>query len=162
MDSKTSWLVSQEVSDIWRATTPHPLYISDTFSQREFTAALQHLKPGKALGPDSICLELIIHAGAALKSWLCDFLSCSWSPDYVTSCLCQLKIPKIWRRALVVMIPKPMKPMRDPKSYRLISLLCVLYKIHKRLIYTSFEPLIDPSLKSSLKSRLDFDVRSQL
>ena len=42
---------------------------------REFAAALQHLKPGKALGPDSICSELILHAGAALKSWLCDFLS---------------------------------------------------------------------------------------
>ena len=36
---------------------------------------LQHLKPGKAPGADSICPELIFHAGAALKSWLCDFLS---------------------------------------------------------------------------------------
>ena len=40
--------------------------ISDNFSQREFAAALQHLKPGKALGPDSICSELILHSGAAL------------------------------------------------------------------------------------------------
>ena len=48
--------------------------IFDTFSQKEFTAALQHLKPGKALGPDFIFPELIIHARAALKSWLCDFL----------------------------------------------------------------------------------------
>ena len=59
-------LVSQEVSDLWRATTPDPVNISDTFSQREFTAALQHLKTGKAPGLDSICPELIIHAGAAL------------------------------------------------------------------------------------------------
>ena len=29
--------------------------ISDTFSQREFIAALEHLKPGKALGPDYVC-----------------------------------------------------------------------------------------------------------
>ena len=46
----------------------HPVNISYTFSQREFTAALQHLKPGKASGPDSIGPELILHAGAALKS----------------------------------------------------------------------------------------------
>ena len=104
------------MSDLWRATTPDTVNISDKFSQREFTAALQHLKPDKAPGPDFICSELILIAGAALKSWLRDFLS---------SCLHRLKIPKIWRRVLVIAIPKSMKPMRDPKSYQLISLLCV-------------------------------------
>ena len=136
-NSKSSRLVSQEVSDFWRATTPNAVNISDNFSQREFTAALQHLKPGKAPGPDSICPELILHAGAALKSWLRDFLS---------SCLRRLKIPKIWRRALVIAIPKPGKPVGDPKSYRPISLLCVLYEILERLIYARVEPLIDPLL----------------
>ena len=75
VDHKSSRLVFQEVSDLWRAITPDPKNISDTFSHREFTAALQHLKPSKALGPDSICPELLLHAGAALKSWLHDFLS---------------------------------------------------------------------------------------
>ena len=134
---KSSRLVFQEVSDLWRATTPDAVNISDNFSQREFAVALQHLKPGKAPGPDSICPELILHAGAALKSWLRDFLS---------SCLCRLKIPKIWRRALVVAIPKPAKPVGDPKNYRPISLLCVPYKILERLIYACIEPLIDPLL----------------
>ena len=137
VDRKSSRLVFQEVSDLWRATTPDAVNISETFSQREFAAALQHLKPGKAPGPDSIFPELIIHAGAALKSWLRDFIS---------SCLRRLKIPKIWRRALVVAIPKPGKPVGDPKSYRPISLLCVLYKILERLIYARIEPLIDALL----------------
>ena len=137
VDCKSSRLVFQDVSDHWRATTPDTVNICDNFSQREFAAALQHLKPGKAPGPDSICPELILHVGAALKSWLRDFLS---------SCLCRLKIPKIWRRALVVAIPKPAKPMGDPKSYRPISLLCVPYKILERLIYAHIEPLIDPLL----------------
>ena len=75
VDRKSSRLVSQEVSDLWRTTTPDAVNISDNFSQREFAAALQHLKPGKAPGPNSICPELIIHAGAALKSWLRDFHS---------------------------------------------------------------------------------------
>ena len=125
------------MSDLWRATTPDAVNISDSFSQREFAATLQHLKPGKAPGPDSICPEFILHAGAALKSWLRDFLS---------SCLRRLKIPKIWRRALVVAIPKPGKPVGDPKSYRPISLLCVPYKIIERLIYARVKPLIDPLL----------------
>ena len=68
VDCKSSRLVSQEVSDLWRATTPDPVNIFDTFSQRKFTAALQHLKSGKVSGPDSICQELLIHVGAAFKS----------------------------------------------------------------------------------------------
>ena len=68
IDCKSSRLVFQEVSDLWRTTTPDAVNISDNFSQREFAAALQRLKPGKASGPDSICSELILHAEAALKS----------------------------------------------------------------------------------------------
>ena len=108
VDRKSSQLVYQEVSDLWRVTAPDAVNISDNFSHREFTAALQHLKPGKAPGSDSICSELILHAGAGLKSWLHDFLF---------SCLVRLKTPKIWRRTLVVAITKPIKPVGDPKSY---------------------------------------------
>ena len=126
--------LSQEASDRWRATSPDAINISDYFLQNEFAAALQHLKPGKAPGPDSIYSELKLHAGAALKSWLRDFLS---------SCLRRLKISKIWRRALVVAIPKPVKPVGNPKSYRPISLLCVPYKILERLIYARVKPLIE-------------------
>ena len=125
------------MSDLWRATTLDAVNIFDNFSQREFAAALQHLKPGKASGPDSICSELIFHAGAALKRWLRDFLP---------FCLRRFKISKIWRRVLAVAIPKPAKPVGDPKSYRPISLLCVPYKILERLIYARIEPLVDPLL----------------
>ena len=129
--------VSQEISDLWRTTTPDAVNISNNFSQREFAAALQHLKPCKAPGPNSICSELILHPGAALKSWLRDFIS---------SCLRRLKIFKIWRRALVIAIPKPAKSVGHPKSYRPISLLCIPYKILERLIYARIEPLVDPLL----------------
>ena len=76
-------LISQEVSGFCRATTSSLVNISGNFKSREFTVALQHLKPGKAPGFDSICPELKLHAAAALKSWLCGFLS---------SCLRRLKI----------------------------------------------------------------------
>ena len=119
VDHKSSRLVFQEVSDLWRATTPDAVNISDSFLQREFAAALQHLKPGKAPGPDSICPELILHAGAALKSWLRDFIS---------SCLRRLKIPKIWRRALNCgRDPKTRKARGGPKELSTdISALCPL------------------------------------
>ena len=81
--------------------------------------------------------EFILHARSALKSWFCDFIS---------SCMHQLKIRKNWRRALVVAIPKPEKPLGDPKSYRSISLLCVPFKILERLIYAHVKIIIDPLL----------------
>ena len=71
------------------------------------------------------------------ESWFCHFLN---------SCMRQLKFPKIWRRALVVAIPKPEKPLGDPKSYRPISLLCVPFKILERLIYARVETITDPLL----------------
>ena len=83
---------------------------------------------------DSIFLEFILHAGSALKSWFCDFLS---------SCMLQLKIPKIWRRAQVVAILTPENPLKDAKSYRPISLLCVPFEILERLIYARVETIID-------------------
>ena len=135
IDRKSSRLVSQEVSNLWRASTTSAVNVCGSFTPSEFAAALKHLKPEKAPGPDSICP--LLHAGAALKSCLCDFLS---------SCLHHLKIPKIWRRALVVAIPIPLKPVEDPKSYRPVSLLCVPYKILERLIYTRIEPIVDPLL----------------
>ena len=58
----------------------------------------------------------------------------------------QLKLPKIWRRALVVAIPKPMKPPGEAKSYRPIALLCVTFKIMGRLIYARIKPIVDPLL----------------
>ena len=137
IDRESSQLISQEVSDLWRATSTSSVNISDSFTSREFAAALKHLKPGKTPGRDSTFPELITHAGAALKSWLCDFLS---------SCLRRLKIPKVWRRALVVAIPKLKKPTEDPKNYRPISLLCVPYKILERLIHARVELIVDPLL----------------
>ena len=116
------------MSNFWRPTTQHlTQWISlENFSQREFTAALQHLKLGKALGPVSICPEL------------------PWSPGYVTSFLSASANSKFLRRALLVTILKLMKSVGVPKSYRPISLLCV--KILKRLIYACVTPIIDPLL----------------
>ena len=41
VDRKSSSIVLQEMSDLWRAATPDPVNASDTFSQRKFTAALE-------------------------------------------------------------------------------------------------------------------------
>ena len=92
-------------------------------------------KPRESPGVDSIFPEFILHAGSDLKSWVWDFL---------TSCMHQLKIPRIWRRrALIAVILKLEKALRDPKNYCTTSLLRVPFKILERLIYARVEPIID-------------------
>ena len=58
----------------------------------------------------------------------------------------QLKIPNIWRRALIVAIPKSEKSLGDTNSCHPISLLCVPFKIIERLIYARVDPIIGPLL----------------
>jgi len=105
-DRESTRLVNKQLSDLWKIPTPESHSISEPFRPEELAAALRHLKSGKSPGLDSIFPEFILHAGSAFKSWFCDFL---------TSCMREHKIPKIWRRALLVAIPKPEKPL-GPKE----------------------------------------------
>ena len=136
-DSEPTRLINKQLSDLWKIPTPEDHSISEPFRPEELAAALRRLKPGKPPGLDSIFPEFILHARSDLKSWFCGFLN---------SCMRQLKIPKIWRRALVLATPKPEKPLGDPKSYHPISPLCVPFKILETLIYARVETIIDPLL----------------
>jgi len=95
-------LVNKELSDLWKIQIPE--IISEPFRLEELAAAL---KPGKSPGLDFISPEFILHAGSALKSWFCDFLTC---------CMRQFKIPKIWRRALIFAIPSTRKATGGSKE----------------------------------------------
>ena len=101
-------VLSMEDSNTWGHS------ISELFRPEELAAVFRRLKPRKSPGLDYIFLEFIHHAGSTLKSWFCDLL---------TSCMCrQLKIPKIWRRALIVAIPKPVKPLGTQRA--IVPYLC--------------------------------------
>ena len=76
-DRKLNRFVKQEMSELWKMITPSDNSLTEDFALNEFAAALQKVKPGKALGPDHICPELIFHAGHVIKSWLYAFLSFS-------------------------------------------------------------------------------------
>jgi len=98
-------LINKELSDLWKVPTTEGNSISGPFAPEDPAAALRCLKSGKSPGMDSIFPEFIFNAGSALKSWFCDFL---------TSCMCQVKIPKTWRRPVIVAIPKAVEPIVDP------------------------------------------------
>ena len=140
-ESQTSRLATKVLSDLWKIPTPEGHSTSEPFRPEELADALGRLKPRKSPGMDSIFPEFILQTESALKSWFCHFF---------ISCMRQLKIPKIWRRALIVANPKPEKPFGggDPRSYRPILLLCVPFKILERLIYAPVDAIIDPLLRA--------------
>jgi len=141
---------------VWGANPPG-IYL--TLLGQRVCCRFQPPEAGKVPGSGFHFPEFTLYAGPALKSWFCDFLN---------SCMHQIKIPKIWREALIqtrklsqpqapegiskllwperVAVPKPEKSLGDSKSYRPTSLLCVLFKILERLIYARVETIIDPLL----------------
>ena len=127
---------SREVTSLSRAATADANLSSD-FTVEELEAAIKKLKSGKAPGRDNIHPEFVIHQSAKTTAWLCSFF---------TSCYRRSKLPKTWRRATVVALPKPNTPAQDPKSYRPISLLCVPFKILERLIHSRIDHVVDPKL----------------
>jgi hypothetical protein len=51
-------------------------------------------------------------------------------------------VPENWKKAQVLMIPKPGKPKHEASSYRPISLLPVLSKLFEKLLLLRLEPII--------------------
>ena len=129
-------LTSHEASALSRAASVNA-NLSGEFTPTELRDAISKLKQGKAPGPDNIHPEFVIHQSERTSTWLCAFLS---------ACLQKSKLPRTWRRAVVIALLKPNKPPEDPKSYRPISLLCVPLKILERMINSRIEPVVDPQL----------------
>jgi len=135
-DRDFSLQVKKDVAEL-RKCNREDMVTTSPFTMEEMTEALKKLTAGKAPGPDNIHPEFLLHAGEAATEWIRNFMSHSMD---------RCKIPKIWRRATVIALPKPNKPRDDPKSYRPISLLCVPYKLLERLIHGRINPIIDPQL----------------
>ena len=106
-------------------------------STEDIKTALKCIKPNKAAGVDKIHPEFILHQGDKANEWLRVFLSV---------CLRTSKIPKIWRWAKIITLPKLNKPLDDPKGYHPVSLLCVPYKFMERLRHARIDQVIDPKL----------------
>ena len=109
----------------------------DPFSIEELEEALEHAKPGKASGLDGITTEMIQQFGPLARSWVLNLFN-----NCVESCT----IPKLWRRARVIALLKPGKDPNNSKSYRPISLLCILFKVYERMILGRITPVIEEHL----------------
>jgi len=111
--------------------------LMNDFIEEEVHLALKNVKNGKAAGVDGILPEFIKNLGPRSRFWLARFF---------TSVANKGTLPKAWREAKVVAILKPNKPGNDPRNYRPISLLSVVYKLFERLLLRRMSPLLDRTI----------------
>ena len=109
----------------------------DAFSNQDMEEALALLKTGKAAGLDNITTEMIQHFGTTTRKWVLGLIN---------KCAETETIPRTWRRAKVVALLKPGKDPNNKKSYRPISLLCILYKLYERMIMARISPAVEEQL----------------
>ena len=108
--------------------------IPEPFEAAELEKVLQGLKCGKAAGYDNIFPEFMKNLGPRALTWLTQFY---------TRIIQTNLIPKKWRTAKVIAIPKPGKDHKLPASYRPISLLSVPFKIMECLILQRISPGVE-------------------
>lgn len=111
------------------------------FNVADIEMALSLLKNGKAAGVDRVLPEFIKHLGPKGKLWLTNLFS--YVKNTTTS-------PKVWREAKVIALLKPGKSGNDPKSYRPISLLSVVYKLFERVLLARIQMKIEVTLPKEL------------
>ena len=118
--------------------SPHSyVNLCEEVSNTEMTQSIHNMKCGKAPGPDNIHPEFIKNLGSSDLKWLAAFFSI---------CMRLNLLPKIWRKANIIAMLKPSKDAKVPKSYRLISLLCVPFKNLERMILSRITPYAEKCL----------------
>lgn len=103
-------------------------------SLREIRNVCNHLNTKKTPGYDLITNKIIkeLPKKALLKLQY-----------IINACFKTKYVPRHWKIAEVIVIPKPGKPTSDVSSYRPISLLPTLSKVFERLFLTRLNKIID-------------------
>lgn len=95
------------------------------FSPEELWRAIGKIKPGKAPGPDGVSPEVTRAV-------------CLHFPDrclkMFNDCLTRGEFPKSWRRAVLMVIPKPKKERSSPQTYRPICLINTMGKVMEHMV----------------------------
>ena len=95
------------------------------FSRAELERELGRLQAKKAPGPDDLTNEMLRQLGPAARTALLVLINSSWLTG---------EVPRQWRAAKVVPIPKTGKDKKLVSSYRPIALTSHLGKLAERLI----------------------------
>ena len=105
--------------------------------------AIKNSKASKALGPDKMSNLHLKHLGPFGINYLTKIFNLSVSSS---------QIPAIWKKSLIVPLPKPGKDHSESTSYRPVSLLCPAIKILERLILPTLDEHLEvPSFQHGFR-----------
>ena len=104
------------------------------FSSQEMMDQLRRMKAKKAPGMDGVCTEHLLHLGPLAQDALLRLFNMSWH---------SAEVPSIWRRAVIIPIPKVGKDPQDVSSYRPISLTSHIAKLLERMVAARVTHLLD-------------------
>ena len=104
------------------------------FSSQEMLDQLRRMKAKKTPGMDGVCTEHLLHLGPLAQDALLRLFNMSWH---------SAEVPSIWRRAVIIPIPKAGKDPQDVSSYRPISLTSHIAKLLERMVATRVTHLLD-------------------
>ncbi|GFV30126.1 probable RNA-directed DNA polymerase from transposon BS [Trichonephila clavipes] len=115
---------SKNTEDVqnWRKSVA--LLRKEILTAKQLREAVGHIRCAKSPGPDNYHPEYLKHLGCNALSVLSTLYNHSW----------KYGVPAIWKKAIVVPIPKKNKPLDDLCSYRPISLTSILSKVMERMI----------------------------
>lgn len=103
------------------------------FTPREIKNIINKLKTRKAPGLDSITAKILQEAPKKALVML----------TYIFNGILRLRyFPKAWKRAKIIVIPKPGKALEEPESYRPISLLAIISKVFEKLLSNRLNGLL--------------------
>ena len=111
-----------------------PADTPDPFDRADVVSAIGRLCPKRARGDDRIGAAALQHAPPSLINMIHELFN---------GCLRLHYFPSLWKRAKIIMIPKPRKLRIDPSNHRPISLLPVISKVLERLLHGRYAPLLD-------------------
>ena len=94
-------------------------------TEEEVNEQIKSLRTRGAPGPDKITNAVLKCLPKTFRKELVEIINASMRLQHV---------PKIWKEATVVMLPKPMKDHKQPENFRPISLLNTLSKLLERII----------------------------
>ncbi|GFW42533.1 uncharacterized protein TNCV_4257271 [Trichonephila clavipes] len=117
-------IIGREIRNIASSQSHGHEIFHRNFSISELREPVGHIRCAKSPGPDNFHPELLKHLGCNALSVLLTLYNHSW----------KYGVPAIWKKAIVVPIPKKNKPLDDLNSYRPISLTSILSKVMERMI----------------------------
>ncbi|GFX20906.1 putative RNA-directed DNA polymerase from transposon BS [Trichonephila clavipes] len=95
------------------------------FTMQELNMALSTLDPSKSPGPDNIHGQMISRLSDWGKKSLLEIFNLSWRLG---------RLPRDWKKALIIPIRKPSKKASDPESFRPIALTNFSCKLMEKII----------------------------